>query len=238
MQTMQNALEEILSAAIMLAGADFGDVQLLDATSQKLKMIVQRGFSPAFLEVFTSVGAEDGSACGRALRTRETVCIENVTHDPDFAPYREIASQAGFCAVQSEPLIGKGGELVGVLSIHFREPRAFSERERRLGGLVGRLAADVIINRTQRDKVAQLNEALSRRTAELEASQEQLSRQAYELLEQDRNKEAFLATLSHELRNPMAAISEQSRFDLGDRPTARSCNRHFKKTNAALGALG
>jgi two-component system CheB/CheR fusion protein len=212
METMQNALEQILSAAIMLAGADFGDIQLLDATSQKLKMTVQRGFASPFLEVFTSVGAEDGSACGRALRTRETVCIENVTHDPDFAPYREIAAQAGFCAVQSEPLIGKGGELVGVLSIHFREPRAFSERERRLGGLVGRLAADVIINCTQRDKVAQLNEELSRRTAELEASQEQLSRQAGELLEQDRNKEAFLAVLSHELRNPMAAI--QNSLDL------------------------
>jgi hypothetical protein len=40
--------------------------------------------------------------------------------DPDFAPYRGIAAQAGFRAVQSEPLIGKGGELVGVLSIHFR----------------------------------------------------------------------------------------------------------------------
>jgi two-component system, chemotaxis family, CheB/CheR fusion protein len=205
-ETMQNALEEILSAAIMLTGADFGNVQLLDATSRKLKVIVQRGFAPAFLEAFTSVGPEDGSACGRALCTRETVCIEDVTRDPEFAPYREIAVQAGFRAVQSEPLIGKGGELVGVFSIHFREPRAFSERDRRVGGLVARQTADLIINRTQQKKVAELNEALTRRTAELEASQEQLARQAAELLEQDRNKETFLAVLSHELRNPMAAI--------------------------------
>jgi two-component system CheB/CheR fusion protein len=204
--TMQSALEEILSAAITLTGADFGDVQLLDADSQRLRIFVQRGFAPLFLEAFASIGPEDGSACGRALRTRETICIEDVTHDSEFAPYREIAAQAGFRAVQSEPLIGRGGELVGVLSIHFRKPHEFSERDRRLGSLVARLAADLIVNRTQQENLTCLNKELNRRTAELEASQRQLLSQAAGLLEQDRNKETFLAALGHELRNPMAAI--------------------------------
>src|SRR5262249_31765944 len=155
---------------------------------------------------FASVGPESGSACGRALRTRETVCIEDVTQDSDFAPHHEIAAQAGFRAVQSEPLIGRGGQLVGVLSIHFRKPHVFSERDRRLGSLVARPAADLIVNRTQQENVVRLNEALSQRTAELEASQKQLSSQAAKLLEQDHNKERFLAALGHELRNPMAAI--------------------------------
>jgi two-component system CheB/CheR fusion protein len=204
--TMESALEEILSAAIMLTGANFGDVQLLDTKSQKLSIIVQRGFAQSFLEAFRSVGGENESASDRALRTRETVCIEDVTQDLDFASYRDIAAQAGFRSVQSEPLVGKAGELVGVLSIYFREPRAFSERDRLVGGLVARLAADLIVNRRQQENVSQLNETLSRRTAELEASQEQLSRQTAKLLEQDRNKENFLAALSHELRNPMSAI--------------------------------
>jgi hypothetical protein len=143
---------------------------------------------------------------GAGSGATHTVCIEDVTRDCDFAPYREIAARAGFRAVQSEPLIGKGGELVGVMSIHFREPHAFSERDRRLGAMVTRPTADLIVNRTQQENVAQLNETLSRRTAELEAIQVQLSRQAAELLRNDRNKEAFLAALGHELRNPMAAI--------------------------------
>jgi two-component system, chemotaxis family, CheB/CheR fusion protein len=204
--TMQSALEEILSAAMMLTGADFGDVQLLDVDLQKLRILVQRGFGSAFLEAFESVGPEDGTSCGRALRTRATVCIEDVMRDSEFVPYRESAARAGFRAVQSEPLIGSGGQLVGVLSIHFRKPHVFSERDRRLGSLVARPAADLIVNRTQQENVARLNEALKQRTAELEASQQQLSSQAAKLLEQDRNKEAFLAALGHELRNPMAAI--------------------------------
>ena len=51
--------------------------------------------------------------------------------------------------MQSEPLIGKGGELFGVLSLHFRENRAFLERDRRVASLVARPAADLIVNRTQ-----------------------------------------------------------------------------------------
>src|SRR5262249_3345620 len=155
---------------------------------------------------FASVGPESGAACSRALRTRETVCIEDVARDSDFAPYREIAARAGFSAVQSEPLIGRGGQLVGILSIHFRKPHVFSERDRRLGSLVARPAADLIVNRTQQENVARPNEGLRQRTAELEASQKQLSSQAAKLLEQDRNKETFLAALGHELRNPLTAI--------------------------------
>jgi two-component system CheB/CheR fusion protein len=40
--TMKSALEEILSAAIMLTGANFGDVQLLDTNSQKLNNCATR----------------------------------------------------------------------------------------------------------------------------------------------------------------------------------------------------
>jgi signal transduction histidine kinase len=57
----------------------------------------------------------------------------------------------------------------------------------------------VVITFIDMTAIHRLNDALSHRTAELEASQEQL-------LRQDRNKEAFLAVLSHELRNPLATI--------------------------------
>jgi signal transduction histidine kinase len=183
-----------------------GNVQLLDFGSQQLRMVAQRGFPAPFLKAFERVGPEDQTSCGRVLRTHETVCIQDVARDEAYAPYLALAEQAGYRAVQSEPLIGKNGELVGVLSIHFRERRVSSERDRQLGQLVARQAADLIISRTQQENLARLNEALSRRTTELEFSERQLSRKAAELLEQDRNKEAFLAALGHELRNPMAAI--------------------------------
>src|SRR5205814_2184646 len=61
---------------------------------------------------------------------------------------------------------------------------------------------------------------LSKRTAELEKSQQQLSVQAADLREQDRYREQFLAALGHELRNPMAAI--QGSLSLISTPDDRS----------------
>lgn len=204
--TLENALDTLMGAALTLTGADCGTIQLLDGDSQVLKIFASRGFGPEFLKVFESVGMGDDSASARAMRTRKTCLVEDVTRDAGFAPHRDVIARARYHAVQAEPLISKDSEFVGVLSVHFREPRVFSNRDRQLGGLLARQAADFIIGRLQRDRLSRLNETLRQRTDELEVVRDQLSRQAAELVEQDRNREKFLASLGHELRNPMAAI--------------------------------
>jgi two-component system, chemotaxis family, CheB/CheR fusion protein len=190
---LQVALDEILQTAIELHGADFGNIQLLDRDRQKLRILSQRGLGEAFLKAFESVGPEEESACARAFRSRSTCRIEDVFRDPKYAPYREIASGAGYRSVQAIPLIDRNEVLVGVLSTHFRDVHAFSDRDRQLGDLLARQAADLIARRTQQEDLARLNAELSQANDELAA--------------QARNKEGFLAVLGHELRNPMAAIS-------------------------------
>jgi signal transduction histidine kinase len=73
--------------------------------------------------------------------------------------------------------------------------------------MVGQQAADLIERRQQHDALARANDELRERTRELEASQARLSGQAEELLAQDHNREEFLASLGHELRNPLAAMT-------------------------------
>ena len=197
--TMPEALDYVLTAAIDLHAADFGAVQLLDPDSHTLRIVAQKGFPPAFLERSAVVDDEGESASARALRTRHTVQVADIATDAAFAPYRAAAADAGFQAVQSAPLIGSDGIVAGVLSVHFRTQHLFTERDRQLGDVLGSIAADLIENRAQHDR-------LRRRTAELEASRDQLARQAAELTQQDRNREEFLAALGHELRNPLSAI--------------------------------
>jgi len=173
------ALDEVMDAAIALLGADFGTIQLYNPQKKGLEIVVQRDFSQAFLDTFQLVGIDDESACARALRSGEPVIVEDVLLDPHYAAFRAIAAESGYRAVHSVPLRIPGGEVLGMLSTHFRAPHRASEHQLRVLDLYGRQAVELI------DRL----------------HAEQALRDA------DRRKDEFLATLAHELRNPLAPIS-------------------------------
>jgi GAF domain-containing protein len=124
---LQPVLEEVLDAAISLLDADFGNVQLYDPASHSLKIVVHRGFAQEFLDYFNAVPEGTGS-CGAAFKRRERVIVEDVLTDPIFRPHLEIVAAAGYRAVQSTPLFTHAGDLLGMLSTHFRQPHRPSAR--------------------------------------------------------------------------------------------------------------
>ena len=152
--TMREALDHVLAAAIDLHAADFGSVQLLDPGSQMPRIVAQKGFEPALAERVAAIGTGDHSADGRAVRTHQTVQIADVATDPASGSYRAAAAEAGYRAVQSAPLIGKDGTIVGVLSVHFRAVHAFNERDRQVSDVLGRIAADLIETRRSTARAA------------------------------------------------------------------------------------
>ena len=52
--------------------------------------------------------------------------------------------QTGIYACQTTPLIGRGGNVVGMISTHWRTPHQPSEKDFHLFDTLARLAADVI----------------------------------------------------------------------------------------------
>jgi hypothetical protein len=120
---LRDRLGRLLAMALKTQGTDLGNIQLVDQQTGTLAIVAQRGFGLDFLDYFGSVGRQDESACARAMRAREPVFIADVTTDPAFAMHRHIAASAGFRAVQSTPLIGRDGALLGILSTHFRRPQ-------------------------------------------------------------------------------------------------------------------
>jgi PAS domain S-box-containing protein len=175
---LTTALEDVLDNAIATCRADFGNIQLLNAHTGALEIVVQRGFRQDFLEYFRTVRVDDGSASAQAMQRGERIIIEDVNLDPAFEPHRAIAASAGFHAVQSTPLTTHDGRILGMLSTHFRAPWRVPDRDQRFLDLYARHAADLI---------------------------ERL-RLEHELKEADRRKDEFLATLSHELRTPLNAM--------------------------------
>jgi PAS domain S-box-containing protein len=189
----QPLLGEILDSTIALQKADFGNIQIYDPEKQQLEIFAQRGFRREFLEYFKSV-SDSSAACGRAMERRERVIIEDVQVDAAFAPHRRLSAAAGYRAVQSTPLFSRGGDFLGVLSTHFRQPHRPSPHDLRLTDLYARHAAE-IIDRKRVDEARRLAEdALHSTRAEL-ARVSRLTTMG-----------ALAAAIAHEVNQPLAGI--------------------------------
>ena len=187
---LQPVIEEVLDATIALQHADFGNIQLYNPETQALEIVAQRGFNQEFLGHFRIVSDSD-AACGRAMKLRERIIIEDVEVDSDFAPHRQIAASAGFRAVQSTPLLTRGRELLGVLSTHFRRPHRPSLRELRFTDLYARQLAETL----ERKRAQQL----------LQITQIELAR-----VSRVTTMGELAASIAHEVNQPLAAISNNS----------------------------
>lgn len=170
-------LRKILSASAAITGTDKGNIQLLDAATKCLRIVVNQGLSQRFLRHFAENGWDSGSE--QAKDRGERVIIEDLTSHPKAdQPGLEVLLDEGIRALQSTPIMGRDGRLLGMLSNHFRTAYRPPESELRYLDLLARMAADLIERK-------QVEEALR---------------------EADRRKDEFLATLAHELRNPLAPI--------------------------------
>src|SRR5262249_52798282 len=110
---------------------------------------------------------------------RHRIIIEDIESDRAFTAFGQLAQLGGIRAAHSTPLIARSGDALGVLSIYFRQPHRPSERVTRLIDVCARQAADYIEN------VHLYNR----------------------LRDEDRCKDEFLAMLAHELRNPLAPLT-------------------------------
>jgi C4-dicarboxylate-specific signal transduction histidine kinase len=156
-------LEQVLTATMEIQQADFGSVQLYDPKLQVFEIAAHRGFNAEFLEYFAVVD-HASAAFGRASQARERVVIEDVQTYAPCAPHRHIAAAAGFRAVQSTPLFGREGEMLGMISTHFKHPHRPSARELRLSDLYARQAAEMIERKRTEDERAKLVAHIDRLT--------------------------------------------------------------------------
>jgi signal transduction histidine kinase len=175
--------ELILDTAAAIMQSDFASIQEFHperGAGGELRLLGHRGFSEEAFRFFQWVTLNSRSPCGEALRSRRRVIVPDVTACGFMggSADQEMCLRMGMRAIQTTPLLSRSGALLGMISTHWREVHEPSPFELRSLDVLARQAADLI----------------DRKLAE-EA-----------LLEADRQKNRFLALLSHELRNPLAAI--------------------------------
>jgi len=133
-------LEALLDALIAQHHADFGCIQLLDRGSGKLHICVQRGFSGDFVERFRVIDAFHDSYTARALRSGRPTGVFDLQADSNYGLAREAAAE-GYRGLQATPMTDEAGEVVGVISTHFRTPRRLGRADRDAAQLCAELAA-------------------------------------------------------------------------------------------------
>jgi len=141
-------LTTIVDQAIRITGADMANLQLVDRASKGLRIEAQRGFSQPFLGFFNCV--HDGRAvCGTALRNRSQIMVPDVAESPIFlgTPALEVVLDASVRAVQSTPLVGPDGCVLGMISTHWQRPWRPSNHILYLLSLLARGVADWHVQR-------------------------------------------------------------------------------------------
>src|SRR5262245_14527817 len=131
---------------------------------------------------------------GRVWSAGAPAWIPDVVRDPNF-PRSAVAGRVGLHAGFGFP-VRIDGRVEGVIEFFSREVEEPDESLLEVLATMG----------------VQLGQALEHRRAQLalELSQRELAQRVGQLAENDRAKDAFLAMLAHELRNPLAPIAAAS----------------------------
>nr|WP_281380958.1 GAF domain-containing sensor histidine kinase [Nocardioides panaciterrulae] len=165
-------------------------INLITATEQH--QVATVGFD-------ASVCRREDSMCDLTLAAGHPVVVPDARTDPRFHdnPFvTGVIGQVRFYA--SHPLVTPDGIAIGTLCVFDEEPRSLDQsQERALAGLA--------------DRVVDLLE-LELRTRRLHASIAALRRTHHELARSNEDLAAFAGRLSHDLRNPLGAVSMSLRL--------------------------
>jgi signal transduction histidine kinase/ActR/RegA family two-component response regulator len=172
--------QRIVEAASTVMRSDMSSMQILHPERNELELLAWKGFHPKSAAFWKYVRLESNTSCGEAFRNGRRVIVPDVQTCEFIVDPADIEANrwSGVRAVQSTPLISRTGRLLGMISTHWRQPHQPSERDLSLLDVLARQAADLI----ERKRTEQA------------------------LRDADRKKDEFLATLAHELRNPLAPI--------------------------------
>jgi len=157
----------------------------LEIDTGQNQVVVQRDYHPHVASLVGSYPMESfGPLLIDAGRAGQTTTIADVAHDERTRVHVESYQRFGIRAFVAAPLL-RDGALVSALAMASAEPREWGEREVSLINMVAERTWLAVEKLRLDDALCASGDALR---------------------EADRRKDEFLATLAHELRNPLSLV--------------------------------
>jgi len=175
--------QRLVEAATALMQSQFASMQRLVHTPEgeaELELLASAGFDEAATRTWRRVPCTADTTCGAAVAAGKRIVESDIEAPTVLAgtPHVGTYRRLGIRAMQSTPLRARDGRVVGVISTHWARPHVPPDRAIRLLDILAREAADLLEQRQVRESLREANQ----------------------------RKDEFLATLAHELRNPLAPL--------------------------------
>lgn len=168
-QDIQRLYSSLVDAAATLMRSDFATMQMVHPNRGKkgeLQMLAHRGFDPEAIKFWEWVRADSGCTCGMALSTGQRAVATDVKTCDFMAGTsdKDALLQVGIQAAQSTPLMSRSGQLLGMISTHWRTPHMPSEGDLRRFDILARMAADLIERKLNEERIMLLGHEAEHRT--------------------------------------------------------------------------
>ncbi|HLK52894.1 MAG TPA: GAF domain-containing protein, partial [Candidatus Angelobacter sp.] len=135
---LQRLLNDVLTSIAALQKTDLAMLLLLPERSSKtLHVATFAGFTAEQIKLFGELPISFFSPDRRVL-------IEDIDKSGTYFPFVDAATQVGFRAVFSTPIINVRGDALGVVVTFFRKPHSPSDRQSRLVELYARQASNAL----------------------------------------------------------------------------------------------
>jgi PAS domain S-box-containing protein len=189
-----NSRELILEGACLLveelASGSLSSILLLDPNANCLR----HGAAPSLPVTYTKaidgavIGPSVGS-CGTAAYRAEPVIVSDISTDPLWADFRDLALAHGLRACWSTPILSSAGKVLGTFATYYREPRSPGSQEHNVIERITHLAS-IAIERKQAEEALEC----------LRQAQADLAR-----VNRVTTMGELTASLAHEVNQPIAA---------------------------------
>ncbi|MGW5382069.1 helix-turn-helix domain-containing protein [Nocardia sp. NPDC003963] len=159
---LRDVLDLVAATARSLLGFDFCGVLTPAATEGSLLITGWSGLSADYVARINAdrpVGLDSAAPSTRAFRTGRPVVIRDITAEPQFGPWGDVARDQGYRAMVSVPLIA-AGHVLGTLNGYYKPVHTFTQYETERMSLLANHAAIALTSARRLAELSRLNASL------------------------------------------------------------------------------